>query len=231
MSEPTALVVTEPSQVGEARRVASSAARTVDFPPQEVGRVALVASEMATNLVKHAIDGLLVIRSIEDGGPSGLELVAVDRGPGMGRVEEFRRDGMSTTGTLGGGLGTIGRLADEWDLHSTVGRGTVVFARFWPEPVDPVVGPGFECAGLALPAPWQRACGDAWAEAHGPGRAALLVVDGLGHGEEAARAAGAAVDAFRDHPWLHPAAQLRALHTALLGTRGAAAAVARPSNG
>jgi anti-sigma regulatory factor (Ser/Thr protein kinase) len=227
MSGPTALVVVEPSQVGEARRVASSAARTVDFPPQEVGRVALVASEMATNLVKHASDGLLVIRTVQGGRRPGVELVALDRGPGIARPEESREDGVSTVGTLGGGLGAIARLSDEWDLHSVVGRGTILFARVWREAVEAVVAPAFVAAGVALPAPRERACGDAWAEAHRPPETALVVIDGLGHGDEAARAAAVALDGFRNDPWLAPADQLRALHRALFHTRGAAAAVAR----
>lgn len=227
MNEPAAVVVTEPSQVGEARRVASAAARAAAFPATAVGRVALVVSEMATNLVKHASDGLLVIRVIDGGAGPGLELVALDRGPGIARLEESRRDGVSTAGTLGGGLGAIARVSDEWDLHSAVGRGSVVFARLWCEGRAPVADGGFQVAGVALPTRRERACGDAWAEAHRAAEAALLVVDGLGHGEEAARAAGAAVDAFRDHPWLTPADQLRSLHEALFHTRGAAAAVAR----
>jgi anti-sigma regulatory factor (Ser/Thr protein kinase) len=227
MSEPAALAVTEPSQVGEARRLASAAAMAAAFPPTGVGRVALVVSEMATNLVKHATDGLLVIRVMDGGGPPGLEVVALDRGPGIDRLEHSRRDGVSTAGTLGGGLGTIARVADEWDLHSSVGRGTVVFARLWRDPVETVVGRAFQAAGVALPARWERACGDAWGEAHRTDETALLVVDGLGHGVEAAGAAAAAIDAFRQHPWLAPAEQLRSLHGALFHTRGAAAAVAR----
>lgn len=227
MSERAAVAVIEPSQVGEARRLASAAATTAAFQPAGVSRVALVVSEIATNLVKHASDGLLLIRTIHGRGPAGVELVALDRGPGIERLEESRQDGFSTAGSLGGGLGTIARHADEWDLHSVVGRGTVVFARFWPEAVKPAAGAAFDCAGVALPAPWERQCGDTWAEAHRPVETALMVVDGLGHGDQAARAAAAAADAFYEHPWLAPADQLRALHDALFHTRGAAAAVAR----
>src|SRR5688500_2123976 len=90
------------------------------------GEVAIVVTELATNLVKHARGGELLIRAVEDG---TLEVLAVDRGGGIARPAEVMRDGYSTAGTLGAGLGAVRRLAARFDLYSTPGAGTVVMAR------------------------------------------------------------------------------------------------------
>ncbi len=235
--------VDEASRVGEARRAAAGLAYALGFADTDAARVALVATELATNLVRHAVGGQLVVQAAE--GPA-VELLAVDRGPGIADVRRAMRDGYSSGGTSGTGLGAVRRQADAVDLYTRPsvfgaapvdGEGTVAWARCARHRRAGEPGPGAaveataavaNVAGVCLPVEGEQACGDAWAAAvAGATRMQLLVVDGLGHGPAAAAAAAAAVETFRAHAAaLAPAALVEQLHGALRATRGAALAVA-----
>ncbi|KEZ96502.1 transcriptional regulator, partial [Xanthomonas vasicola pv. vasculorum NCPPB 895] len=91
--------VDETSQVGQARREATALAQTLAFDEASCGRVALVATELATNMVKHGRGGGLQLSTVaaRDGG-TGVELCAIDDGPGFALADGLR-DGYSTAGT------------------------------------------------------------------------------------------------------------------------------------
>jgi anti-sigma regulatory factor (Ser/Thr protein kinase) len=219
--------VTEVSQVGEARRAAAALAGRLGFDETEGGKVALVVTEASTNLVKHAARGEMLLRPLERGGLGGLEVLALDRGPGMADPERCLRDGFSTAGTPGTGLGAIARLAGFFEIHSLPQVGTALLARLWARPQPAVQGPGgLEVGAVSLPKAGEEACGDGWAvESYGE-RTLALVADGLGHGLMAAEAARGAVRVFRKNARLAPAEVVQAVHAALRSTRGAAVAVA-----
>ncbi|HEY0779732.1 MAG TPA: ATP-binding protein, partial [Gemmatirosa sp.] len=111
--------VDEASRVGEARRAAVATAHALGFDEADTARVALVATELATNLVRHAVGGQLVVQSAD--GPA-VDLLAVDRGPGIADVRRAMVDGYSSGGTsgtgLGTGLGAVRRQADAVDLYT-----------------------------------------------------------------------------------------------------------------
>ena len=94
-----------------------------------------------------------------DADPPGIELVTIDAGPGLRDVSAALRDGHSTAGTLGIGLGAIRRLADFCDLYSVPGHGTVLVARFWPERRAAARWPA-RCGGLIRPITGETECGD-----------------------------------------------------------------------
>jgi anti-sigma regulatory factor (Ser/Thr protein kinase) len=208
--------------VGEARRAAVRLAAALGFSETEQGTAALITTEAATNLARHARDGELILRSLHPVEGGGLEVLAVDRGPGMADVGKCLADGYSTGGTPGHGLGALRRLSDVFDLYSTAGAGTALVARI--QPGRPTAG--LTLGAVCLPVAREEACGDAWALFTDSGRAMFLVADGLGHGPQAATAAQAAVRILRDHPGRPPAEVLTRAHAALRGTRGAAVAVA-----
>src|SRR5687768_10037593 len=131
MHDPVILPVTEPSQVGEARRAAAALAGRLGFDDRDAGKVALVVTEAATNLVKHARDGAVLLRPLDDAGAVGIEVLALDRGPGMADVGRCLRDGFSTAGSPGNGLGAVRRLAAVLDIYSALGSGTALLARVW----------------------------------------------------------------------------------------------------
>jgi anti-sigma regulatory factor (Ser/Thr protein kinase) len=216
------IAMQEATQVGEARRVAASLASAVELPETEAGRVAIVVNELGSNLTRHAKGGELFLRELRAGNRRGVEVLSIDRGPGMD-VNASMRDGHSTAGTRGEGLGAVSRLAQEFDAYSTP-AGTVVMARVWTGgALDGQVQIGAVCQ----PFPGERECGDGWSFSGSRSRLRLLVVDGLGHGPVAARAANAAVETFGDTDRLAgPEAIVHTLHGALRPTRGAALAVA-----
>ncbi|BBC93355.1 serine/threonine protein kinase [Streptomyces griseofuscus] len=217
-----------------ARHQAAQLARGVHLSAEHTARLELCVTELATNLLKHAHDGALALRVVRDRDRAAVECLSLDNGPGIEDVPRALRDGTSATGTLGIGLGAVGRLADESGVHSLRGRGTVVYARFWaaaaggaaPEPRPHPVATG----GLTRPISGEQVCGDSWAvravSGHGPDALTLMMCDGLGHGPLAARAADRAREAFRDSRHMDPAAVLGDVHLGLRGTRGAAVAIA-----
>jgi anti-sigma regulatory factor (Ser/Thr protein kinase) len=221
-----AVAVEDSSQVGEARRVAMRVATEAGFDESTRSDIGIVATEAASNVVRHAQRGEVLISRVESDRGSGLELICVDHGPGMEQVEACMRDGYSSAGTLGGGFGAMGRLADEIAIYSAPRIGTALVCRFHTGRTAPVPGNGVVWAGLAVPVRGETACGDAWTVAQGPWGTALLVADGLGHGPAAAAAADEAVRIFREQTSFQPEQVLAVLHAGLRSTRGAAAAVA-----
>ncbi len=217
------IAVRESSQVGTVRRAAVDLAAELGFDEADAARVALVATEMSTNLVKHAGEGELLLQAAPEGAATAIELIALDRGPGIADVARAMQDGTSTAGSPGTGLGAIRRLATRFDLYAT-SKGTVVFAAVAPAAAATIAG--FETGAVCVPYPGERACGDAFAVASHDGRSLVLVVDGLGHGPLAAEAAGQATSLFAAHGNLPPVELMQRLHHGLRPTRGAAAAVA-----
>jgi anti-sigma regulatory factor (Ser/Thr protein kinase) len=220
-----ALDVEDTSQVAAARRAAVEVATGLELDETASGRVALLVTELATNLVKHARGGQIIVGPSVDRAEPGVEILALDRGPGM-NVAQCLRDGFSTTGSPGSGLGAVRRLADAFDVYSRPERGTALFARVACRQRRPPAHGVLEVAGLAVCKPGEPVCGDGWAQERRSGGVTILVVDGLGHGPGAAEVATQAVHTFHAHPNASPRAHVENIHAALRATRGAAVAVA-----
>jgi anti-sigma regulatory factor (Ser/Thr protein kinase) len=204
------------------RRSAERLAIELAMPERRIADLAIVAAEAAGNLVKHADQGMLLIRAVRTPEQAGVEIVAVDSGPGMADVAHAVGDGHSTAGTLGIGLGAIVRQSGWADLHSVPGKGTVMAAQVWPSATpDPAWA-----SGVTRPLTGEPVSGDAFAVRETHGRRQVMMCDGLGHGGPAAAAANEAVRAFADAPATSPAGVVEVLHHKLNHTRGAALAVA-----
>ncbi|PXY21235.1 ATP-binding protein [Prauserella muralis] len=217
---PTSLTVTEPVHVGVARTITASAARAAGLPDRIADRVVIAASELASNLVKYGAEGLFtVFRS-----PSTLDLLATDRGQGIRDVEQSMRDGYSTHGSLGTGLGAVRRMADVFDLYSVPGAGTTALARWRITGADPL---GVTLGTALVSAPGETLSGDACTVLRHGGITTAVVVDGLGHGRDAATAAAAAIARVAADPAAAPDALFSSLDADLARTRGAAVAVAQ----
>ena len=130
------LPITEITEVAAARRLATGLAHGLGFNETIVGKIALVMTECATNLVKHTTKGgELLVRSIELNGIAGIEIFALDKGPGIANVAEAMQDGYSTAGSSGTGIGAISRLSDFFDIYSAPGMGTAILTRLWATPL------------------------------------------------------------------------------------------------
>lgn len=218
------------SRVGEARRHAAELARDCGLDELQAGRLALVVTELATNLVRHADNGRLLLSARV--GRNEVEVISIDEGPGIADVDRSLGDGYSTGSTPGTGLGAVRRLAGDFDIHSSVPAGTVVVARVRAHaPTPPAAENAIVVGAISLAAPGERVCGDGWAFALEGERATVMVVDGLGHGPEAAEAAEAALELFREEPNKAPAQMLEHAHRRLRSTRGAAIAILQADAG
>jgi Anti-sigma regulatory factor (Ser/Thr protein kinase) len=221
----TRIVCDDESRVGEARRAAETIARSCGLDEQARGTLAIVVTEAATNLARHARSGVVLLRDTSSMGITGVELLAVDAGPGMQDLERFFADGFSTGGTAGAGLGAMRRQSDELDVYSLPGKGTVVLARIFASgkaPPPRLLDAGVVC----LPIDGETACGDGWCIRQDADHATVLLVDGLGHGPNAADAADTAIRVFESIEARAPKEIIALLHEALRATRGAAVAVA-----
>jgi anti-sigma regulatory factor (Ser/Thr protein kinase) len=226
--QPTLIPVTEETQVFEARRVASKMAGDLDWPSKSAGTLAIVVTEMATNLVKHARGGQIHLSFCERAGSVGVEILALDRGPGAAELQGWIRDGFSTAGTPGTGLGAIVRLAHEFDAYSQSGKGTCMVARLYPEGNQPrPEDSSFKIGAVRVAVAGERECGDDWGVRMAHGKLTLLVADGLGHGPGAAEASREAVAIFRDVAEPSPELLIEEVHRGLRHTRGAAVAAAQ----
>jgi anti-sigma regulatory factor (Ser/Thr protein kinase) len=220
VNELTNVAVDEASQVAAARRAAKKLAESLGFCETQTEKAALVVTEAATNLLKHAGGGEILMQ----GSDLGMELLSIDHGPGISNLDEALRDGYSTSDSLGTGFGAMERSSSQLELYSTPGKGTVVAAVIRDQR-KAAASPAIELAGISVPKPGEQECGDGWAATHTPTGVRILVVDGLGHGSLAASAARAAAKAFVEVADSRPAEIMRHLNTQLHHTRGAAAAV------
>jgi anti-sigma regulatory factor (Ser/Thr protein kinase) len=219
------IAVPDVSHVGEARRAVASLSMQLGVDEHAAGRVAIVATELASNLAKHGGGGNLLVRAIDE--CTGIELLAVDHGPGIVDVDRAMRDGYSSGGTPGKGLGAVQRLSDVFDLYSAPGVGSVVLSRMAKLRGDRAPEPRLaEFGVVSVAAPGERVSGDAWLITPGENGPSVVVIDALGHGEVAHEASSLAVEIAKKHPGNSPTVLLDILHRGLRATRGAAVAVA-----
>ena len=214
------ILVADPSQVGEARRISQGTCRAASLDDSTSGRVAIIATEAAANVVRHGNGGEVVLRALASGTARGVEVLALDRGRGIADVARALQDGHSTGGTPGTGLGAIKRLSTVFDLFTVAGQGTAVLSQVWTGDPGPPVHGAVCLAKKGEPEP-----GDVWAIQPLREGWRMVVADGLGHGPQAREAALAVVAAIMSAPdgIVHA---LTTAHLVARATRGGAASVA-----
>jgi anti-sigma regulatory factor (Ser/Thr protein kinase) len=224
------------SRVGEARRHAALEAVELGLSDVEAGRLALVVTELGTNLLRHAREGQLLIAARPEHGD--IEVLAIDEGPGIQDLGRAMEDGFTTRSSPGTGLGAVQRLASDFDIHSDVPHGTVCLARVRKQAAGGSAdargradAPAFDIGGVCVPIPGEVACGDSWGVALDGDNATALVADGLGHGPDAATPSRLAVSAFLEEPPLDLRGMVEKIHVELKTTRGAAVCLVRLSGG
>lgn len=217
--------VADASHVAEARRLVSQHARRAGMAEPRVAQLAIVVTELATNLLKHAGEGHILAGQYHDAEGAGLELLALDRGRGMADVGRCMDDGYSTAGSPGNGLGAVARLADEMRIYSRPGLGTAIMVRF--RDAAPTGDRRTLLGAVVAPYPGELVSGDHWSISETTAGTTVMVADGAGHGLEAARAAETAVRTFHENADLPGTELMERIHRALMPTRGAAVAIAR----
>jgi anti-sigma regulatory factor (Ser/Thr protein kinase) len=215
------VAVTDASSVGEARRTAQLAAQRLDLDETRSAELALLVTEASRNTLVHGGGGQVVLIGIRQSDGPLARILAIDSGSGISNIAEAMSDGYSTRGTLGGGLGAMKRIATRLDIFTGRG-GTIVLIELGKAASHEAL----QIAGMAVPYPGERVCGDGWFCLEEQQRTLVLVADGLGHGVGAAEAAHEAIATFRQRASLAPSEILAYIHDALRKTRGAVAAIA-----
>ena len=188
-----AIPISDVGDLSTARLAARSMSTAIGFDERAVEEITLVVSELATNLVKHAKDGILRLRRAEEDGRTGIQIDSEDQGPGITNVEEAIADDFSTSGSLGCGLGTVNRLMDEFDVASRPGAGTSIVCKRWLRlDVPPTLACPLVFGVATRPYPLMSVNGDTFVIQQWGESALVGVIDGLGHGQLAYRAAQAA---------------------------------------
>jgi anti-sigma regulatory factor (Ser/Thr protein kinase) len=204
--------VVDDAQVGAARRAVHSFAKRVGFTERELAEIDIVVQELGTNAARYATGGGTVHFTTPLGAEPGLELFYCDKGPGIPDIERAARDGVTTGGSLGAGLGAIRRLMHEFDCYSTVvapyepraparprrtTHGTALLCRKWVEAARLErhhAATARRYGAWSRPRPGETANGDAYFVRRRAGQTLLAVIDGLGHGHGAEEAAAAALE-------------------------------------
>ena len=225
---PSSVDVQHESAVGAARRSAVATAKALGFDLQACEEIGIAASELASNLLKHAGGGKLTLTRMALAERVGLRIEAQDGGPGIVDIERALTDGFSTTGSLGAGLGAVNRLMDEFDIASERGRGTRVVCCKWLRQYPPVLRPCPLAFGVATRSMFVgQPNGDDFVIKQWAGSALVALMDGLGHGPFAHQAGRTARQYVESHYDLPLAAIFRGTERACRATRGVVMALAR----
>lgn len=192
-----------------------------EMPAKRIAELDIVVAELTSNLNKHATEGEILVGWFDDKQASYLEIISIDRGPGIHDVQRVIADGYSTSNTLGHGLGSIKRLADEFDMYSLKGWGTIALARIYRKggPVRKSLRT-LKAYPVIISHPQEMLSGDGFVDKSGEKLTKLMLMDGLGHGAEANRAINVAAEAFNQCPFTSPVEILRFLHREVRKTRG-----------
>jgi anti-sigma regulatory factor (Ser/Thr protein kinase)/serine/threonine protein phosphatase PrpC len=213
------------SSTAEARRAGARMAAALGLNETKAGEAAVIITEAARNAVIYGGGGQLMLSGIKSRYETRMDILALDKGPGIADLTRALQDGYSSGGTPGTGLGAIRRMAQVFDVF-TNSKGTALFARVVQDEGAEHSRSAVDFSGFTAPYPGEIACGDNMAWEINGDRCMVLVVDGLGHGPQAAEAADEAVRIFTAYSSDPPAGIITRLHDALKKVRGAAAAVA-----
>jgi serine/threonine-protein kinase RsbT len=125
------IAVTTDADIVAARQSGRALAAELGFTGSDLTVIATAISEVARNIINYGVKGEIVLRSVNRGDRSGIEIVATDWGPGIPDIGLAMQDGYSTSRSLGIGLPGVRRLMDEVDVSSKVGQGTTVVMKKW----------------------------------------------------------------------------------------------------
>ena len=197
------------------------------FSEKRLAEIDIIVAEIVSNLAKHASSGEVFVKLIEVKKMQGLEIIAIDNGPGIHDLKTMLQDGVSTKNTLGQGLGAIKRLSDEFQIYSQKGWGTLLLTRIYNEEVPYIKKKNpVDVRSFLIPKPGETECGDGFFCKQTKHYIKLFLGDGLGHGKEAAFAVKKAIEACKLCYEESPVENLRFINHAVKKTRGLVATIA-----
>ncbi|MXV15059.1 ATP-binding protein [Hufsiella ginkgonis] len=190
-----------------------------------LNEIDLIVAEMTSNLFKYGDSGEVLMGVFANGGSPYIEIISIDHGPGMANPARMMQDGVSTSNTMGHGLGSIKRLSDVFELYTLPGWGTIVLSRVYDDPKDIKRERKLIVRPIVVSKPGETVSGDGLMIKQTDKYIKLMLADGLGHGPEANKAINEAAACFKVFPDYSPTETLRFIHSNIRKTRGAVAAV------
>jgi anti-sigma regulatory factor (Ser/Thr protein kinase) len=218
--------VEDRSYVAFVKRQIHSELLESNFEKSRIGEIDIIVSELTSNLIKHAANGELFCRIMNEKDSSIFEVITIDEGPGMTDVHRMMKDGVSTTNTLGHGLGSIQRLSDDFHIYSLPKWGTVSYTVVVSDTKKKSRQPVLEIKSLCVPKTSETFCGDGYTFTTNQNHIRVLFADGLGHGLHAQEAITRASDFFVKSDETDPVEIIRGTHEHVRKTRGMVATVA-----
>ncbi len=215
------------SFVSFVKREIRNAAVQAKFSESRVGTIDIAVSELTSNIIKHAGSGELLYRFTTKSNSGVFEILCIDGGPGIRDISNAMKDGVTTTNTLGQGLGALKRLSDTFYIYSIVRWGTICYCKIYSSTqITEVETAEVKVKGLNVCKPGQKVSGDGFEIIHGQNFTKIFMGDGLGHGKEAHDAVQLAITHFKISAENDPSEILRAVHDAVKKTRGLVATAA-----
>jgi anti-sigma regulatory factor (Ser/Thr protein kinase) len=221
--------ITDASDVGRLRRAVVDMAKTEGLSDESCGKLAIISNEISTNILKHSkAKGDVIIRKINTENAMAFEMIGIDKGVGIKNINNAIKDGYSTAGSSGSGLGAIKRLSDDFDIFSNLNNGTAILSRVYHnKSLINIEKENLNNSGvISIQKPGQEICGDDWCIEKYKDKILILIVDGLGHGYGAYKASHQAVSFFRNNINLNIEDLIFKLDEDLIGTRGAVLSIA-----
>jgi anti-sigma regulatory factor (Ser/Thr protein kinase) len=212
------------ASVSSARQRVRETGQDANVDKDLIERVAIIASELANNQLAHARQGYFDVKPITREGVRGLEVIAADIGPGIQNPSIAIKDKVSTSGSLGAGLASVLRMADEVEFDNRIFEGTCVLARKFES------RPASLCCEIAImgkPYPGELISGDDGVFFQSESEFLAGVADGLGHGPEARQASNCAVEALSKTRHMYLDQIVIQLNRELAETRGCAMSIVR----
>lgn len=217
----TSYEIHDKSFVAFVKREIHNAAVHESFSVSRTGIIDIAVSELTSNIIKHAVNGELLARFSRENNRKVFEMICMDSGPGIRNVSNSMKDGVSTTRTLGQGLGALQRLSDIFQVYSIVKWGTVCYCKIYasthPSAARP---PAIKVGALNVAKPGQTVSGDGFQIVANSNFTKLFMGDGLGHGPEAYDAVQTAITNFKLCTWNDPAEILKFIHNPSRTKRG-----------
>ena len=188
-AKPVSVSVSSPAHIRSASEQAREYSVRLGFSAIESEEIALAVAELASNLIKHAGGGEIQVKPMDSDNRIGIQIVSEDDGPGLPDAEKALTDGYSTAGTLGAGLGAVNRLMDQVEFSCPPAGGLRVTCRRFIRPASCLGQRQLEFGAATRSYRLLPENGDAFIIKQWEGHALAGIIDGLGHGELAQRAA------------------------------------------
>lgn len=223
--------------IGHTRRYIVEESRKLGFNSIELGEISIVINELCTNFIKHkAVDGTLIFNILNESDRVGIEITARDKGPGIEDIDNSIKDGISSKGTMGGGIGALKRLMDSFEIYSNCvsGKsihsqlesiGTLIILKKWASNKFKHDTDDVKVSLLSTPCAGAEANGDYYYIKKFKDRCIFAVIDGIGHGEEASSASKLASKIIADNTHKSIEHILMAVNKGLINTRGVVAGI------